>query len=256
MPLSLRGQLGRASNMTKFLRFEIGGASALLWMILFLIPRLNIGALIQVDAVKLFAVIFGSITLSIPLGNYIHQFTDAVFNPFKKTRLLLWPRAVIVYINSEIGRDASLFRDNTLQAVLVFSKAHSRSRKTMNEMTDAVTRETTIDLRVEIIREEIANRYSYYYARLENGAVAPVLGALFSILVVRIFEATAYIRETPAFSPLWIVLGAVLGGLPILWRIPKLFRELDDLEISLVALQRDCWPSLAGGRNESNKSVK
>ena len=74
--------------MTRFLRFEIGGASALLWMLFFLTPYINIGPLIQIDAEKLFAVVFGSITLSIPLGNYLHQFTDSILNPFARRRLL------------------------------------------------------------------------------------------------------------------------------------------------------------------------
>lgn len=232
--------------MTRFLRFEVGGASALLWMLLFLSPYLNIDSLVKVEATQLLAIIFGSITLSIPLGNYLHQFTDAVFNPFARRRLALWPRAVIAYIEAELRGKSRNFKDQSYQAVLVFSKSYARlskiSRTVGVEPGSERDQEMTIDLKVEILREEIANRYSYYYARLENGAVAPVLGALFSVLMIKLFGATQYIRETPAFFAGWIVLVAVVGAVPILWRIPQLFRELDDLEVSLVALQRDCWP--------------
>lgn len=62
-------------------------------------------------------------------------------------------------------------------------------------------------------------------------------------------QATFLVREDPhitlypSFSPWWIVFVAIAGAIPVLWRIPQLFRELDDLEIALVALQRDNWPT-------------
>ena len=61
--------------MTRFLRFEVGGASALFWAVLFLAPYLDMTKLVQVDATKLFVVFFGSVALSLPLGNYVHQVT-------------------------------------------------------------------------------------------------------------------------------------------------------------------------------------
>ena len=232
--------------MTRFLRFEIGGASALLWMLFFLTPYINIGPLIQIDAVKLFAVVFGSITLSIPLGNYLHQFTDSILNPFARRRLLFWPRAVISHVDALLQHDGDWYRDKTFQAILVFSKAHSRTKKISvvrgSKSNSGSTQENDSELNIEILREEISNRYSYYYARVENALVAPIFGGVFCVLVVHVFGATSYIHEAPVFSPLWIVLGAFLGAIPILWRVPHLFRELDDLEVALVNLQRENWP--------------
>jgi hypothetical protein len=164
--------------MTRFLRFEIGGASALLWMLLFLSPYLNIPVLIEVDAMKLFAVIFGSITLSIPLGNYIHQLSDTIFNPFARRRLFLWPRAVVLYIEKELGPKTQ-FRDKLYQAVLVFSKAQGRKSKVANVDGARLTLDVSVDFAAETLREEISNRYSYYYARIENGAIAPVFVSLY-----------------------------------------------------------------------------
>jgi MFS family permease len=91
-------------------------------------------------------------------------------------------------------------------------------------------------------REEIANRYSYYYARLENGTIAPLLGFILSALVLRVFWHTEYVLAQPSFSPFWIVAPAIVVAIAVLWRIPQLFRELDDLEVALVRLQRDSWP--------------
>jgi hypothetical protein len=146
--------------MTRFLRFDIGGASALLWMLLFLSPYLNIGALTQVDAIKLFAVVFGSITLSIPLGNYIHQFTDSVLNPFARCRLMIWPRASVAYIENVLG-SVPKFHDNLYQVVLVFAKAYERTVTTTED--DGAkkglhsARESSVELKIEILREEVAN---------------------------------------------------------------------------------------------------
>lgn len=228
--------------MTRFLRFDVSGASALLWMLLFLSPLLNIDAMSQVDATKLLAVIFGSITVSIPLGNYVHQFSDTIFNPFARWRLFFWQRAVITYIEGELG-PTSRFNDMLFQAVLVFCKAYDRTSKSTK---GALSRgqEASVNFKVEIIREEISNRYSYYYARIENGVVAPIVGGLLAWLTVELFATTGYINILPTFSPLWMGVFAIAIAIPILWRIPQLFRELDDLEITLVALQRDTWPTL------------
>src|SRR6185437_12730295 len=151
-------------GMTRFLRFEIGGASTLLWMLLFLAPDLNIAELAKVDATKLFSAVFGSVVLSIPLGNYIHQVSDTLFNPFRARRLLFWPRAVVQEIASSLGASATQFSDATFQAILVFSKATLRTRK-----LGGVERNLELKFDAEILREEISNRYSYYYARIENG---------------------------------------------------------------------------------------
>jgi hypothetical protein len=220
--------------MFRFLRFEIGGASALLWTLLFLSPYLVIDRLVAINAVSLFSLILSSITLSVPLGNYVHQFTDTVFNPFRAHRLFFGSRAVISEIRDQLGAGASHFRDNTFQAVLVFSKVYETSAKTGVDGT----------LKIELLKEEISNRYSYYYARIENGLVAPAFGAAFAALLFYLFRSTGYVSPASNFSLCWIAFSAVLLGSIILSRIPHLFRELDDLEVALVRLQKPFWPQL------------
>ena len=107
--------------MFRFLRFEISGLSAILWMALFLVPYFDVSNLIQAgDFSKALAAFLGSVTLSIPLGNYIHQISDSLFNPFARNRLFFWPRRVISYLDEEIG--SSNFLDKSYQAIMVFSK--------------------------------------------------------------------------------------------------------------------------------------
>lgn len=227
--------------MTRFLRFEIGGASVLLWVLLFLTPHLNIAELINVDAVKLFSVVLGSAVISVPLGNYVHQITDTVLNPFRKKRLFLCPRAVIAEINEDLGDKANYFRDDTFQAILVFSKAYTMKI----EPNHSAPGKPAFEFKVDTLREEISNRYSYYYARMENGAVAPIFGVVFSLLIHRIFVDTNFILSEPSFSPWWVLVTAAFVAVAMLARIGRIFRELDDLEVALVKLQRPCWPEIA-----------
>ncbi|NOJ40561.1 hypothetical protein [Bradyrhizobium australiense] len=234
--------------MFRFLRFEIGGGSTLVWTLIFLSPYLNVEALARVDAVKVLAFVFGSVSVAIPLGNVIHQASDSLLSPYASRRLLFWPRAVLAYLKSELGPTAASFRDQTFQAILVFSKARNRVTKNAisNTTLDKCSQvsESQTDFKADILREEIANRYSYYYARVENGAVAPILGWLFCVPGLKLFESTIYILQRPTFPVWWLVTAATIAGILILWRVPQLFRELDDLEVALVSLQRDCWPRM------------
>ena len=225
--------------MFKFLRFEIGGVSAIFWFLLFLVPYLNIESLYRVDATKVFAAILGSVALSIPLGNYIHQFTDTIFNPFAKRRLLFWPRAVISYLNQELGPEEKNYFDVSYQAILVFSKSSEIEIKTGGKGS-----ESTLKLKTELIREEISNRYSYYYARLENGIIAPIVGFGLAFVTRVLLTQSIFVVSEPSLSPLWFISVAGLAGLVVVWRIPQLFRELDDLEVALVRSQRRSWPKV------------
>lgn len=194
--------------------------------------------LLQVDAMKLFAVAFGSISVALPLGNIIHQVTDTVFNPFKLHRLLWWPRASVIELQKQLENGANKFRDSTFQAIMVFSKAWKVSNN---------SDQNPCELDVETLREEISNRYSYYYARIENGAVAPLCGLALSLLVRQLFWSSNFITVQPSFPFIWLVGLAVLIGLIILWRIPQLFRELDDIEVALLNFQRTRWAGLDPG---------
>src|SRR6266851_3367843 len=185
--------------MTRFLRFEIGGASALLWAFLFLGPYLNVAELLSIDAVKFLSFVFGSAVLSIPLGNYIHQVTDTLFNPFRKWRLFFFRRAAVTDIQ-ELLRTEKAGRDHTFQAVLVFCKAISREEKlsSVDPKKEIITK-----FDAAVLREEISNRYSYYYARIENGVIAPVLGGAFAAFAYRLFCTTSYVLSEPKFSVWW-----------------------------------------------------
>jgi hypothetical protein len=120
----------------------------------------------------------------------------------------------------------------------VFSKVHDRITKSGGKP------EKQSQLRIDLLREEISNRYSYYYARFENGAVAPAFGFGLAILVAQTFGGTEYILPRPSFSIYWIVGAATFLGTAIVWRIPHLFRELDDIEVALLNLQRPIWPKV------------
>ena len=222
--------------MSKFLRFEIAGPSTLLWVLLFISPYLNIVEIAQIDATKLVSTIIGSIVVSIPLGNYIHQAADSICNPFRRNRLIFFKRAVIYHLEANLDVEGDNFSDKTFQRILVFSKAADQSQG-IND-SDKST------FKSDVIREEISNRYSYYYTRIENGFFTPVIGAVISALIIHLGILTKYFSPAPNFSPWFLVGAALIAFLMLTWRIPQLFREIDDLEITLVELQKPFWKQL------------
>jgi hypothetical protein len=209
-----------------------------MWMLLFLSPYLAVKQLLTIDATKFFALAIGSLTLSLPIGYYVHQVADTVFNPFARHRLLFWRRSAVFHLKAQLGTTAASYRDPTYQAALVFSKVYETSR-TWDDQPKFEAR-----IKPELIREEISNRYSYYYARIENGILAPTLGWLLSLLTRQLFWSTPYVLVRPTFSPWWLILPACVVGLLLLCRIPRLFDELDDLEVGLLNFQRPCWPDV------------
>ena len=222
--------------MFKFLRFEVCGPSTLLWVILFISPYLNVVEIVQIDATKLVSTIIGSIVVSIPIGNYIHQAADSICNPFRKYRLIFFKRAVICHLEERLDADREKLSDKTFQRILVFSKAVDRFQG------DGDVDKTTF--KSDVIREEISNRYSYYYTRIENGFFAPVIGGAIAALTINLGLLTQYFSPAPNFSPWFLVGAAFIAFLMLIWRIPQLFREIDDLEIALVELQKPFWKQL------------
>ena len=50
-----------------------------------------------------------------------------------------------------------------------------------------------------------------------------------------------------SFSPVWIAAGAMTLAIALLWHVPQLFKELDDLEVCLVTHQCMVRPCVARG---------
>ncbi len=226
--------------MFRFLRFEASGLSAILWGLLFVTPYLDLPALIKFDAPSILITLFSSVLVAAPIGNYIHQASDTLLNPFRKNRLYLYPRAVIdEIVKLAEKKNLDEMKDKTFQSITTISKVVDRKAYIYNSKGGTISEEYSLNS--SIIREEINNRYSYYYARIENGLVAPILGFAFSKLFLSLTENLSIFCPEPKSWDIWIILTAIAFGFVLIYRIPQLFRELDDLEVQLVRSQQPYW---------------
>ena len=149
---------------------------------------------------------------------------------------MFFKRAVIYHLEASLEAEGDNPSDKTFQRILVFSKAADQSQGDSD--SDKIT------FKSDVLREAISNRYSYYYTRIENGLFTPVIGAAISALIIHLGLLTQYFSPAPNFSPWFLVGAALIAFLMLTWRIPQLFREIDDLEIALVELQRPFWKQL------------
>ena len=223
--------------MFKFLRFELGGISALLWIVLFLCPFIDYQKLFEIKASGLIAALVGSIVISLPLGNYIHQITDSIFNPYLRKRSRLFNRKSIEHVEKVFNKEISQSADKTYQALFLLSQSISRSIKKSDSTNNGIAMEADVD--IAFLRENVRNRYSYYYARLENGLFAPIIGGGIASLIYNVTENLEFIRYEPVVSLFYLVLASIVVCIGMLWRIPQLFDELDDIEILLIDINKD-----------------
>ena len=230
--------------MFKFLRFELGGISALLWLVLFLCPFVDYQKLFEIKVSGLITTLIGLIVISLPLGNYIHQITDSIFNPYLRKRARLFDRRSIEHVEEVFKEEISRCADNTFQALLLISQSISRSIKNDDSINNGIAIEADID--IEFMRENIRNRYSYYYARLENGLFAPIIGGVIASLIYNITQDLEFIRSEPVVSLCYLILAPIIVCVGMLWRIPQIFRELDDIEILLIEINKDAIKKTIG----------
>ena len=134
-------------------------------------------------------------------------------------------------------KEISLSADKTYQALLLLSQSISQSIKKSDSSNNEIAIEADVD--IAFMRENIRNRYSYYYARLENGLFAPIIGGVIASLVYHVTEDLEFIRCEPVVSLCYLLLASVVVCIGMLWRIPQIFRELDDIEILLIDINKD-----------------
>jgi hypothetical protein len=224
--------------MKQFLRFQISGVTTLLWFGLLCSVSVNILAL-QPQTGQAMAAFLTALSAALPIGTLIHQSVIALHSPFRRKRLFgLWPDRLVV---KEARRlfPSTTFDDSTFQAITVYSRAMIRTVTT--ESTHAVSQGARYDAKVEqqdgcdtaFIREEISNRYSYYYVRLENGLYAPFIALCLFWLLKSGIPTEQLLKDRESLINV-IVRSMVLIGLIICGYIPQILKELNDLEIVLL----------------------
>ncbi|WP_291302581.1 hypothetical protein [Desulfovibrio sp. MES5] len=214
--------------MKQFLRFQIVGMTFFFWMALFLIPYFNNVSLTQENGkgFDTFFALLTSVGLSSPIGILLHQISISIASPFRKKRLFLFKREVT-------------FKDNFSNAKYVLSKS--------------LPMKAVDDYKIEYIVDEITNRYSYYYVRIDNGFFAPLFGYILSNCTLYLAEKSnwSFLKPDPIFSVCWIILFAVLIFISAGFYIPTLFKEINELEIFLYEKYEHYAASLVNGDSTS-----
>jgi len=230
--------------MFKFLRFEIGGLAAILWAGLILSPITNFQSLLSAQFSDLLLGVFGSIVLSLPLGNYVHQIADTFFSPYLATRARFFKRYSSVRAKSLYQEECKFLRDDTYQLLHVLSQSINVSFPSELE-SNGEPANVTLD--IGNMREAVRSRYSYFYARIEGGLVSPIIGLLLSGIVLSFAEDGSGLFASTNYSVWYIFLFWIFLAIAMLWRIPQLFREIDDLESALLTINRKFIESLGVG---------
>lgn len=222
-----------ADIMFKFLRFEIGGLATLLWMLIFLAPSIDIENILSGEVVTFLGVLFSSIVVSFPLGNYVHQIADSMLCPYSFKRFYFISRKSIEYLRKKYSEKLEVLQDKNYQAVFVLSQSVNTTTF-KNEADSGHSQQSSIN--VDVLREGVRSRYSYYYARVECGLFAPIIGYGFSKILVMSGIGGKFLVVSHATTNYLLVLLIIMVCIGMLWRIPQLFKEIDDLEIALLSM--------------------
>lgn len=193
------------------------------WFFIFSLSYYNILCITDITAV--FSSIIGSVALALPIGTIIHEISITILSPFRKYRFFNIRRS-IEYLKAIKHKYINNNADHKYQNVMVTLKAIKRK---IGEKNSSITIDT------EYIRDEIENRYSYYYARVDNGLFAPLFGGTLSY-IFRIYLVKVAGQPRPVscdYLILVIILCAVIAFLMLSY-VPALLKEVDDLERQLV----------------------
>lgn len=221
-------------GMFRLLRFEMGGLAAILWTLLFLSPYFNFQKLFSAGVGDLTIGLLGSLVISLPLGNYVHQISESFFSPYLSRRARVFKRKSNQKAKELFPKTCGWLGDSSYQVLHVLSQTiePSFSRNKGNGECD-------IKLNVQAFGESIRNRYSYYYARLECGAVSPIFGYLIARILLKVGNSSDVFYVNPSFPAWWIYVTFLIVCIGLAWRIPQLFREIDDLETALLVINQN-----------------
>ena len=200
-------------DLKRFLRFEISGYVAILYSLVFCAVFMDIQALCDLKLLTNARIIDYSVTgfiLAAPLGFLMHQIDISIFSPFKKHRLFYnKERKVIKRIHDNIEKQRYEYEDDKCQAYLEEALGNKGA---------------------EHIDNEISNRYSYYYARVEAGLFSPLFGFVLFLFYYSLINSICpeCILKFSILSVVATIL-IIIISIAVLSYIPTLFREIDDL---------------------------
>jgi hypothetical protein len=228
-------------DVKKFLRIEISGYVCLLYFAvfttcLFILFRRDFPVDVTGPGFWIQTALAGVPIAFIP-GFIIHQLSIWYYNPFNENRKLFDGRVAIKSLKRSLDR-----WPESCQKTL--------ERVDINGLFDVLAGLPSDkgDSYSEYLRGEISRRYSYYYARIDAGAFAPLLGLTLSVLfylvfilegvgdISRLLEWNTFARLIPLEVSFLL---ALFISIAIVGYCRKLFGEIDVLESALLAENYD-----------------
>lgn len=228
---------GGSFDWKRFFRLEISGYICLLYTLLFTVCLFVLfgqeSRLSELDPGFWYKGPFAAIPIALVLGFIIHQISIRVFNPFCEYRTFYGERTVLRALKARAKADGLTIGGADMNGIFD-ALAGLPSRRNVGY--------------TEYLRSEISRRYSFYYARLDAGLLAPVLGLVLSFFIY------AFMFLLYGFGNN----GLATDGTPLRWLIPlgallftvsisignisycgKLVREINVLECTLLAENED-----------------
>jgi hypothetical protein len=218
-------------DIRRLLRFEISGYVGLLYSLLFIACLFEVPS-IDIGIYQIVAAAAAGLVIALPIGFVIHQLDITIFCPFRASRIFGKRRAFLrlKHWKDELGAVVS---DSKLQSIIVHAKTTPQAKCYDH---------------YKYIQNEIDKRYSYYYSRWETGSFSPFLGMIISFIIWAIYYATTgeslidisgryFVTRLLAFG--FIIIGIIIISLIIILYCRDLFREIDDLELSVVVDNED-----------------
>jgi hypothetical protein len=154
------------SDIKKFLRFEISGYVAILYVILYCIAFFDFTKITIDLPQNILNLSVSGFIIAAPIGFLMHQLDISFFSPFKKKRMGKDRNAICLL--ETYTKDCPCFKDIKPQVSLEIIKCLLDKENIFN---------------YSYFEKEISNRYSYYYSRLEAGAFAPFFGFIIFIII-------------------------------------------------------------------------
>jgi len=206
--------------LKQFLRFQANGSAVLLWIIIFLSMRIDLSVLKNFEGEKIFSLIAFFVFFAIPVSVIVHQISVTMFNPYRRTR---FPFFYITRDLCDVAESRYKTDKNAVFKAVKFS-CYLRSIRFNNDAY----------LCLEYLSEELSNRISYYYVRIESGLLAPVLSFLiysFIISMSKSLSSSAIFHEdTYNFSCVGLLAFFVIYVFIMLQPIPRLLHEMNAIE--------------------------
>lgn len=225
-------------DLKKFLRIEISGYVCLLYTLLFtacVLTLLKPGfGLNQLDPEFWYKSPFAAIPVALILGFIIHQVSIMIFNPFCEYRTFFGKRIVLKALKERAEGDG-LEINGIDKNGLFDALAGLPSKKNPGYS--------------EHLHGEISRRYSFYYARMDAGVFAPILGLILALFIYSVLFLQTSTDSVPTladgFWPHGVLLMVVALTLTLVIFLGmfiycrKLIREIDILECALLAENYD-----------------